>query len=84
MSWLSEVFARYGNPAIIVSAQTMDAYSPDDFEQFVLQRDILHWKQACRGNGNSHEMGILLQVMGIPWELNENFDHQNKINLNLI
>jgi hypothetical protein len=35
-------------------------------------------------HGNSHEMGILLQVMGIPWELNENFDHQNKINLNLI
>lgn len=43
ISWLRELFARYGNPAILVSDNGRQ-FCSDQFEQFIQQRDILHWK----------------------------------------
>ena len=43
--WLTEVFARFGNPSIIVTDNGRQFVS-SEFEAFLQQRDILHWTAA--------------------------------------
>ena len=43
--WLKEIFARYGNPAILLTDNGRQFIS-DEFEAFLHERDILHWKTA--------------------------------------
>ena len=43
--WLTEIFARYGNPSIIVSDNGRQFVS-EEFKSFLRHRDILHWTAA--------------------------------------
>ena len=45
IQWLTETFARFGNPAIVVTDNGRQFIS-HEFETFLRERDILHWRSA--------------------------------------
>ena len=53
ISWLTETFVTYGNPAVLVSDNGKQ-FCSEAFEDFLTKRDILHWHSAVcnpRQNG---------------------------------
>ncbi len=53
ISWLTSVFARFGNPSVLVSDNGKQ-FCSELFEDFLTKRDILHWHSAVynpRQNG---------------------------------